>query len=208
MDGLGSPFVTPPPPTLPPLPTTEPPPVSPTRPINFGSSNLLKHSHPLDPAVEAEIAGLSENVKRLVLDALQGHGVSESPHLPATEIKTSNSPVPPVSGPSDPPVIKESDSPVPRPTRGRKAKAASASQCYGLRWCYGVTDLASYFSFYFLDLVDLFVMCQVSLTRYCAVLRPLYCQSFGQLSSCHFATLCCALLRTTAYSSHSYSSNP
>ncbi|RXW12719.1 hypothetical protein EST38_g13136 [Candolleomyces aberdarensis] len=132
---LGSPFATPPPDTVPASPGD----LSGTLPIPLPGvhSPMLDKPSEHKGSLDTELAGLSDDVKRLVLNAIQNYAstvlepanASDDPHPvpgqaldgPSTfPIKQSNSPLPPVPQPLDPTPIKQSDSPVPKPTKRRK----------------------------------------------------------------------------------------
>ncbi|KAJ2912056.1 hypothetical protein MD484_g8359, partial [Candolleomyces efflorescens] len=115
-DKLASPFETPPPQLmtdLPPINVPAPPPIS----------NL-----------DAELAGLSNEVRRLVLDALQQRTVTSlSPPADTTvgpsttlSVERPSSPLPPVMDDPAPTFIKQSDSPVPAAAETRRKGKAPA----------------------------------------------------------------------------------
>jgi hypothetical protein len=136
---LGSPFVTPPP-----YPITPSPPKTPSNalhiPSNLADSSMGTQSDGLGPTLEAELAGLSENVKRLVLDALHHHRATDSQGATTSNtsaqpqagssnilpIKQSTSPLLPLAEEPDPSPIKQSDSPVPEPPKARRKGKAPA----------------------------------------------------------------------------------
>lgn len=136
--GLGSPFVTPPPDSVTPSPPTTPLNAL-LKPSTLLDPSMVTRSDGLGPTLEVELAALSNDVRKLVLDALHHHRATDSQIVttsnisaqplagPSTlPIKQSASPLPPVAEETDPSPIKQSDSPVPEPPKARRKGKAPA----------------------------------------------------------------------------------